>query len=627
MSVLCSIILLSQPEKETKKFRNINAISLLNKLSIPKSPGNSGSQNKEDQIEKLEYEKQLARKQRNLIFFYFLTFAGISFTISLTFFLRAKRNKQLFAKELEVESQMTRFFQNISYELRTPLSLIIGPIDVLSENANEDDKNLLKIAQNNTKKLLYLMNQLLDIFKVDAKNLKINASRNDIVPMFKGIFYSFKNYAELKNILLDYSASFNSYKLYYDPDIIEKIVANLVTNALKFTPENGQVSLSLREELLSGKQYFTFEIKDTGVGIDHDNLSNIFNRYYHVGKSKDNSWQGTGIGLALVKELVELISGKIEVHSELCIGTSFKVSLPVGREHLSEEQITLLNKEHKEIYDHETFIEFSETKNENALQEIQDKRVVLLIDDSDEMRQYLRKVLSKDYFIIESSDGQSGIRKAKKYLPSIIICDIIMPKMSGLELCSQLKFDEDTNHIPIVLLTAKSTVEDKIIGLENHADSLLTKPFKVQELKAIINNLITIREQIIKKYSNSNIFSSSSNSVPLISMDQDFIQKVYSFIEENIADENFGVEQLSKHIGLSRSQFQRKLKQILKQNPNQLIRDYRLERAIELIRNNVGTISEVAFRVGFSSPSYFTKCFVEKYGYTPQKIMHRQEIE
>lgn len=562
------------------------------------------------------------RTKRFLNFFYFLTIAGISFTISLYFYLKANKNRLLLAKEREAEIRMARLFEKIAYNLRNPLTLILGPIDVIAEKVTAEEMTLINIARNNTKKLLYQANQMLYYSKLNQNKLELTASKNDIIPLLKGIFFSYKTYAEMKGVLLKYSSDFDSFKLYFDPDMMEKIIINLISNALHFTSLNGQVSLNIREEEHSDKKYFMFEIADTGKGISDENLPFIFDGLYQIGKQKEDNWEGTGVGLPLVKELVSIHKGKIEVDSKLCQGTSIKLYFPIGRNHIKSEQITFNHNEtpHSDL---KLFYEAIDSKIENEYVKKDNKKLILVIDDDTEMRQYLRKILHKDYSIIEASDGKSGYEKAKTYFPHLIISDIIMPKMNGLELCSELKFDELTCHIPIVLISAKMSYDDRIDSLEKHADTILNKPFNVKELRATVKNLIEIRERIRDKYT-KNGYLPQTDEKELQSTDQKFLSKVYQFIDENYTNENFGVEDISKGIGLSRSQLQRKIKDLTGDNPNQLIKNYRLKKAMNLLKNNAGSVSEIYFKVGFSSHSYFTKCFVEKYGYAPKNTIQKQ---
>jgi signal transduction histidine kinase/CheY-like chemotaxis protein len=420
---------------------------------------------KEQQALQLEIEKKNSKAKRNLVFFYFLSIAGITFTAAVIFYLRSERNKSLLKKEKESEHLMSRFFVNLSHELRTPITLILGPLEILLSNARSEERKLLNVVQKNGQKMLRLVNHLLDISKIEAGKMEFKASRNDIIPLLSSLYSSFHLYALSKNIKLNYQSKFDKYKLYFNMDMMEKIISNLLSNALKFTSENGSVTLSIKDEWISTTRYLAIEIIDTGMGIQKKDLPKLFNRYYQVGKYKQNTWEGTGIGLSLAKELVELHSGKIEVKSEMCVGTSFKILLPTGKNHLNEDNIYEIEQEYE---DKELPIELMDSiVNEEPAQPIDKaKHLVLVIDDNSDMRRYLRQVLSKEYHVIDAPNGKSGIEKVFEYTPDLIVCDLMMPVTDGNQVCERLKADEQTKHIPIIILTAKNNDDDRLTSLQ-----------------------------------------------------------------------------------------------------------------------------------------------------------------
>ena len=399
-------------------------------------------------------------------------------------------------------------------------------------------------------------------------------------------------------------------------------MVNLLSNAFKFTPQSGTIKVLISTNNTDGQtRSYTLTVSDTGVGIPEEDLAHIFNRFYQSAEAKEQGYEGTGIGLALTKELVELHKGRINVESKVGIGTDIAIELPVGKERFKAEEVLstapIMNK------GHEAFI--------NVLAEIDlpdddmavdlSKPIVLLVEDNIDVMRYLRDIFHEEYQILQALDGQKGIEMALEHIPDLIISDVMMPKKDGYAVCSTLKQDERTSHIPIILLTAKASLEDRMEGLETRADKYMTKPFAPQELMLKVNNLISSRKKLREKYKQVAVLKPSDIAVN--SVDENFLEKIVLVVEKNMGDDQFGVEQLALAIGMSRSQLHRKLKALLGQAPNQFIRAFRLQRAHDLLKQNAATSSEIAYQVGFGSPSYFTKCFHEQYGYTPSEI-HNQ---
>lgn len=557
-----------------------------------------------------------------LLFFYVLTGCGISFTLAIVFYLQWQKNKLLLKKEKESERLLSRFFENIAHDLKTPLTLMHGPLDLLEENAINQDKRLISICKKNTQQLINLVNQLLDMARYDAGKLKLNISHINIIPFLKANLSSFKDFAESKGVILKFSSEYDSYKLYYDEEKMERIITNLLSNAIKFTRKNGVVELSIGEERRKKKDFLAIDVKDTGNGISPEDLKLIFNRYYQVSKTKDNNLEGTGIGLSLVKELVLMHRGLIEVTSKICEGTTFKVLLPKGREHFNhEEQLSLRNIGNKPVNSHTKTADYNSIKENihKTSQQNNHKKTILVIDDHHDIRKYIIAVLGNDYEISEADNGLSGLEAVSKTKPSLIICDIMMPKMNGYDFCKELKSKADNAHIPVVIMTARNNPADRITSLEHKADAFLTKPINAHELRTVIKNLLALRKNISNEIKNSSIVLDSSSN-KLSSTNKVLLESIIKIIEDRYNDEQFGVEELSEKAGMSRSQLHRKLKANINKNPNEFIRDYRLEKAYNMLKSNHGNISEIAFGVGFSSPSYFTKCFTKKYGYTPNEL-------
>jgi len=549
----------------------------------------------------------------------------------------------------EVDRLKSRFFANISHEFRTPLTLILGPIQKWRDKAQEEDlEKDMGMAERNANRLLRLINQLLDLSKLEAGAMKLRATRMNIVPLVKGIAYSFESSAGIRGVDLDVRVDQEEIEVYCDRDMVEKILSNLLSNAFKFTSEGGSVRVSLRgvppgmtmkqsdfrqeERLLQQTEprndmvmsgYAEVSVADTGIGIPPEQLDKVFDRFYQVDASQTREHEGSGIGLALVKELVELHHGTIHVQSEVGKGTTFTVRLPLGRDHLKDDEIV------------ETPVSVEPTVREagGALvdksgggpkEEVEPEKeegenpIVLVVEDNADVRTYIKDYLVPVYQVTEARDGAEGIEKAQEVIPDLIISDVMMPKKDGYEVCRTLKLDEKTSHIPIILLTAKAASENKIEGLEIGADDYLIKPFEPKELLARVKNLINLRRKLRERFKVS--VPLRPGEIAVTSMDDAFLKRVMAAVEQHIADEDFHVEGLGAEVGLSRVQLHRKLTALTNQGPGEFIRYIRLHRAMELLQKGAGTVSEVAYNVGFSDPSYFSRCFHKQFGKVPTDV-------
>jgi len=398
---------------------------------------------------------------------------------------------------------------------------------------------------------------------------------------------------------------------------VEKIITNLLSNAFKFTPEGGNIDFTVEKMIKEAE----IKISDNGIGIPRERIDKIFDRFYQVDGSHTREGEGTGIGLALTKELVELHKGKINVESEEGEETTFTVLLPLGKDHLKPEEI--VEKEISEetevpIEDTELIPEMENRKENTDIDLLidTDKPLLLIVEDNSDVRKYIISHLESDYRIQEAVDGEDGLAQALNHIPDLIISDVMMPKMDGFELCDKLKTDEKTSHIPIIMLTAKATSEDKIEGYETGADDYIMKPFEAAELKVRIKNLIEIRRKLHKK------FSSDDFGIPkeLSSIDEQFMKRVLRGINKHISDEKFSIEELGKEAAMSRMHLHRKLKALTGKSTSLFIRSVRLAKAKKMIKEERGNISEIAYDLGFGSPAYFTKCFKEEFGYLPSEL-------
>jgi signal transduction histidine kinase/DNA-binding response OmpR family regulator/sugar lactone lactonase YvrE len=518
----------------------------------------------------------------------------------------------------EVDELKSRFFANISHEFRTPLTLILGPAkDIQDKTKESETKNNIGLIKRNANRLLRLVNQLLDLSKLEAGRMKLETREENIIPLLKGLVLSFSSLADSKKIILGFNAVEENLNAYFDSDKVEKVVNNLLSNAFKFTPDGGKIDVTV-EKMATEVE---LKISDSGMGIPNENIDRVFDRFYQVDGGHTREREGTGIGLALTKELVELHKGKIGVESETGKGTTFVVKIPLGKDHLKPEEIVeeKVKGETKQYsVEKELIVETNSRKEKTDIDVLLDteKPLLLVIEDNGDVRKYIISHLEDNYRIQEAVDGQEGLEQAFNHIPDLIISDVMMPKMDGFELCSKLKTDERTSHIPIIMLTAKATSQDKISGYEIGADDYIMKPFDATELKIRVKNLIDIRRKLQEK------FRSSDFSVPpeLSSIDDQFMNKVLKVINKHLSEEEFSIDDLGKEVSMSREHLYRKLKAISGHSPSLFIRSVRLAKAKKLIKERKGTISEISFLVGFGSPAYFGKCFKEEYGYSPGEL-------
>ncbi|MDZ4809977.1 MAG: ATP-binding protein [Bacteroidota bacterium] len=526
-------------------------------------------------------------------------------------FKQSAKEKAEAAKLLEMDAIKSRFFANISHEFRTPLTLMLGPLKQLEENSIEagQQKKYISMMRRNGDRLLQLINQLLDLSKLEGGKMELQVAKTDITGLLKTIAASFDSLAEQNQI--NYHVHFPEKNIigYADRDKLEKIVVNLLSNAFRFTAANGTVSFSVETD----EKRLRFTVQDNGVGMPKEQLDKIFDRFHQVAGTEG----GTGIGLSLAKELLQLHKGQISVQSETGKGSSFRVSIPIAAEFYSATEINVAAP---------VTINSAATQNNGAAVPADTEDIitdpslplVLITEDNIDLQQYISDTLQPYFQVQVAGNGKIGLQKAIELIPDCIISDVMMPEMNGIELCKQLKQQPATSHIPVILLTAKAGSGSRIEGLQTGADDYLIKPFDGQELIVRIQNLIEQRKQLRERYSQQVISIQPEERTP--SAEHDFIITVRRMIEENIDNELFGVAELANNIHLSRSQLHRKLKALTGQAPNELIRNYRLERALQLLQQHSGNISEVAFQTGFSSPAYFSKCFSDRYGYAPGEV-------
>jgi signal transduction histidine kinase/ligand-binding sensor domain-containing protein/DNA-binding response OmpR family regulator len=534
------------------------------------------------------------------------------------------------AKLHEVDELKSRFFANISHEFRTPLTLIMGPVKRMRDASDDpQEKEELRLVHKNATRLLELVNQLLDLSRLESGSMMLQAAPEDVVPLLKGLLQSFCSYAEQKKISLAFTSSAGSIIVYIDRDKFEKIVTNILANAFKFTPEGGRVEMSVGQDL----QHVSIRITDTGVGIPAEKIPNIFDRFYQVDGSHTREQEGTGIGLSLTRELVDLHKGTITVESEEGCGSAFTVRLPLGKAHLLPEEICERKREQKKEQRAEGagLAPLASATDETGTGEVPKvppmevgKPVLLIVEDNADVRQYIRRDLKGEYNILEAVDGVDGWQQSLSQMPDIIISDIMMPKMDGFALCEKLKNDERTSHIPVILLTAKATSRDKIEGFQTGADDYIMKPFEPAELQARLRNLLEQRKRLHEHFRKHGLFEIEEQKIT--SVDQKFLQRVLAAVAERMSEPAFGVEVLAEQMAVSRSLLLKKMEALTGEAPVELIKRMRLNKAATLIEARFGNAFQVALEVGFSSPSYFSKCFKRQFGVTPSEY-HRGDVK
>jgi len=541
--------------------------------------------------------------------------------------IKAKLQKE---KAEESEQIKKEFFANLTHELRTPLTLILGPVERLIEDTREfKTREQLQIVKRNARHLLGLINQLLDISKLEAGSMVPDYVHDDIVKFLKDTVNAFKTLAEDRKIELKFSAIPEEIRMDFDPAMMEKVIFNLIGNGLKFTEEGGTVTVIIQKKSKPGEPIL-ISVKDTGIGIPEHHLPRIFDRFYQVENTHTKKIKGTGIGLALTKELVDLLGGEIECKSVVGLGSEFTIRLkeiagerndPERRLGLSRNHVPdplLVSEYEDDTVDNQESIEMLMKETEEEDSNASMEPVILIIEDNHDLRHYLRSCLPEKYVLLESPNGEEGVEMAIAYLPDLIVCDVMMPGMDGFGVCEILKANIRTSHVPIILLTARTDMESKIEGLQYGADDYVTKPFNPRELVSRAENLITGRRKLKEIYKQQ--FIISPGEVKATSMEDEFLMKVRRSVDAHLDDESFSIEELASEVGMSRTQLHRKLRALTDQSASQFVRVYRLDYAKQLLEQHAGTVAEIAYKVGFGSPSYFTKCFTEKYGISPKDI-------
>ncbi len=531
--------------------------------------------------------------------------------------LRRKHQREMeqmeYDKLRELDQLKSDFFTNISHEFRTPLTLILGPVEkLLSENPGEEETRQFLMVKRNAQRLLRLINQLLDLSKFDAGKMNLEMQYADIIPLLRGVVSSFESVAQKVN--LQFKNEMEAACLHFDPGKMEQILNNLVSNALKFTPEDGKVTVEVT--LADDGKSLRIDVTDTGPGIPEAHLPYVFDRFYQATEISPGGEAGSGIGLALTRELVILHRGDISVRNTESGGACFTVLLPFPKEPQGVTGSVRKPEIRSVVPVRETVI--TETVLPSGAEDPAKEITLLLVEDNPDMRTFLRESLSGSYCLLEAPDGREGINLALEHIPDLVISDVMMPRKDGLQLCEALKNDERTSHIPIILLTARADIASRIAGLERGADDYLAKPFHRKELLIRTRNLLEGRRRLHERYGALPAPVPSENRD--IRIEDVFLRKIRGIVEVHLSDETFEIDQLARQAGMSRSQLFRKIKALTGGSPSIFIRTIRLHRAKELLQNTSMNVSEVACEVGFSTPAYFSDMFLETYGVRPSQL-------
>jgi len=542
-------------------------------------------------------------------------------------------------KREEVHNLKLRFFTNISHELRTPLTLIVAPLEnLIKQGANLSSEKISEqyhLMYKNSKYLLRLVDQLLDFRKLDQGKLNLEARLGDYVKFVKEATQPFQFIASKQNVEFKVISEEQDIFLWFDPDVVEKILYNLLSNAFKFTPQGGQITIRLSEvEKEKGSwsknnklyHYLQMEIIDSGKGFSPKIANRIFERFYKEGGDKFTS-DGAGIGLSFTQSLVKRHYGEIDAKSKLGEGSVFIVKFPMTKSVFAKGEILSGQIESHE-FKNDPLEYFSPEKPEKlpeieAVPEIQGTSeqlpILLFVDDNRDIRKFIKSGFENDFRIIEAENGEKGLEVAKSSLPDIIISDIMMPKMDGIEMCKVLKAHVDTSHIPIVLLTAKTTSDNELKGLETGADAFVRKPFQLDILKLQILNIYNQREKLKNRFRKEAILQ--PKEITVTTVDEEFLQRAMNLIEDHMSDAEFNVEALVKEMFISRSKLYLKIKALTGYSTSEFIRTVRLKRAVQLLEKSDYTIKEIMFMTGFNTASYFSKCFKKLYGIVPSEYV------
>ena len=589
----------------------------------------------------LAYEKNLASEKTKRNTFMFSGIGVLILAIALlsrVYFIR-KANKRLEEKNKIIEQEKQRaeaserakeqFFNNVSHEFRTPLTLILGPLEEsIQKNSNARIRKNLEIVKRNSARLEKMINELLDLSKLEYGKEKLQARQYEIVKITHDFANNYESLAEFRNVELAFNSDSDACKIWIDLEKFHKILANLISNAFKFSYEGGIVEVNVNTQT---PEKVLITVSDKGVGIEEAELPYVFDRFYQGAEKENVHRPGTGIGLALTRELVELHGGTITVESERGQGSVFTVAFLLGREHLKDDQIVneAIQIEPTSLIPDDKLVLRNgfEHAVSSGMDDEPPKPEVLIVEDNPDMRAYIRGILEKDFVIHEAEDGYEGLEYATSSLPDLIISDVMMPRMNGYELAEKLRKDHRTSHIPLIMLTARAALESKIQGLESGADAYLKKPFNAWELSVRVKQLIEKRSKLREYYNQSLSKNEEEKAVDqLESLDQKFMNKARQLVLKHLDNPRLGTTEFAREMALSRIQLHRKLKALTSKTTTEYIRMVRLNQAAHLLRHRTDSVTQIAYQTGFKSLSWFAKSFKKQFGYTPSEYQEINEL-
>jgi len=556
----------------------------------------------------------------NLIFFVgnILLFSIILLVFLFYSIRKSIEMEQVEANRLkELDEVKTKLFTNITHEFRTPLTIILGMASLVKEKPGEWLETGTEKIRNNSQNLLHLVNQMLDLSKLESGAMPLHIFQQDIILQLRYLLESFRSMALSRNIRLRFIPESDHFLMDYDADKMMHIVTNLISNALKYIQDGGSVLLTTGLLPTNESNEFLIRIKDDGPGIPAEHLPFIFDRFYRIEGNVTQYENGSGLGLALTKELVKLMKGNISVESKPGKGTIFIVQIPVTNQAPLKEMAGFSDVKDK-ISAFLPSLKKVQEKPEVDVKDENDRPILLVVEDSPDLVEYLSAILGNEYHLEIASNGREGLQKAMEYIPDIILSDVMMPEMDGIAMLEKLKTDQRTSHIPVVMLTAKADIASKLIGLERGADDYLAKPFNEDELHIRLKKLIELRKVLRQRYASMETLPKTDDKA--IKIEDAFMLKIRSIMEAHLDNDQFGIQQLCKEIGMSRAQLYRKFKSLTDKTVNDYLINFRLFKAKEMLLNSDLNVSEVAYEVGFKNLSHFSRAFREAFGLNPSGV-------
>ena len=586
------------------------------------------------------YKKKLAHGLSWVLHPFVLPLYMIVVLLTLTVLaviLRTANSVLRIRRQAKVEQDLTdlklRFFTNISHELRTPLTLILGGIEDVRrhDKLSERGESSLTLAYRNAKRMLSLINQLLDFRKIVKNKMELKISRVDLVPVVEDAIEDFREMAAERHIELLFTVSRRSILVWVDIERMESVIYNLLSNAMKFTPNGGKVEviLSQRDE----EECVLLTVRDTGIGIPKDKQGTIFERFAQASRAVDPNMKGSGIGLSLCRDIVALHHGEITLESRPGEGSAFTVRLRLGNAHFGMDQIDFSGASVSEHHSHYMVSDYTsaESQRRTDVTPPKDAPKILLVEDNRELRIFMYNSLIDTYHVVEAEDGVEALEKIRSEMPDIIVTDLMMPRMDGIELIDKVRHDFTMSHIPIIMLTARHSPDDRVKAMEYGADGYITKPFSIELLLARIDNLLTQRRKLFEKFSSQ---AARNKAVELVvedvvvtDRDEEFMKEVMSWLADHIENSDLTIDQLASHLGLGRTTMYNKLKSLTGKSPVELIKEYRITKSRMLLGTGQFSVSEVAYKVGFSDPGYFSRCFREQYHMSPAEYLKTHNLK